>query len=265
MIDLAMNDFVLTTYLQPTVCLEKVSRLNEIIQGSGYTVRAAEAEKNFNQKAQELADEKEALRSIVTTLQDQVAESDEFGSERYIYSSAYLLGKLEEYVEPTPHKALAVLSMGSDETDDLTLNIDPLTEGADDSNCVGLDCNDQGLVDQEEYDVIDSIVKGIYGPRGLICATAAAESSPHDDDEPFDDARDDIGDDVSYADSVVDTDRVDEDEATSVKTDFHLDLVESTLNRNDGNKGIKPVLVDNWRDWLPSPPTSPCSPQSAAE
>jgi len=232
---------------------EEVSRLNEIIQGSGYTVRAAEAEKDFNQRSQELKDEKEALRSIITTLRGQVAKIDDFGSERYVYSSAYLLGKLEECAEP--HQALAVLSVASD-ADDMTLNIN-LHE-----------CDDQSLMDQEESGLIDSFLKGIYGPEGLICTTAADESPFHDEDF---DARDDIDanikDDASDADSV-DTDRVDGneqgiDEATPAKkTDFHLDLVESTLNRNDGNKDTEPLL-DNWRDWLPSPPTSPSLTQSA--
>lgn len=192
-----------------------------------------------------MSDEKEALRSIITTLKGQVAASDDFGSERYVYSSAYLLGKLEECAEP--HQPLAVLSVASDETDDLTLNTDLH------------DFDNQGLVDQGESGVIDSFLKGVYGPEGLICTTAAVESPSHDED--FDDARDDvdanIDGDASYANSVDDSGRVygnEEgiDEATTSKTDFHLDLVESTLNRNDGSKDIKPVL-DNWRDWLPSP------------
>ena len=84
----------LMSQLRDNVSLkERVAELEEIVRGGGYTVKAAEAEKDFRRKEIELAMEIERISGIIGMLKDQVHD-DEGDANKFEVS--VLLGKLEE-------------------------------------------------------------------------------------------------------------------------------------------------------------------------
>jgi hypothetical protein len=84
----------LISQLRDNVSLkERINELEEIVRGAGYTVKAAEAEKDFRMKEVELASEVERISVIISMLKDQ-ARDDEGDVNKFEVS--VMLGKLEE-------------------------------------------------------------------------------------------------------------------------------------------------------------------------
>ena len=84
----------LLSQLRDNVSLkERINELEEIVRGAGYTVKAAEAEKDFRRKEIELASEVERISVIISMLKDQ-ARDDEGDVNKFEVS--VMLGKLEE-------------------------------------------------------------------------------------------------------------------------------------------------------------------------
>lgn len=80
----------LLSQLRDNVSLkERVTELEEIIRSGGYTIKAAEAERDYRKKEFELAAEIENVTSVMEMLKDQVQGVDKT-------NAAVLLGKLEE-------------------------------------------------------------------------------------------------------------------------------------------------------------------------
>lgn len=84
----------LLSQLRDNVALQdRVNELEEIVRGAGYTVKAAEAEKDFRRKEIELATEIERISGVIGMLKDQTHDDE---GDVHKFEVSVLLGKLEE-------------------------------------------------------------------------------------------------------------------------------------------------------------------------
>lgn len=110
----------LLSQLRDNVALkEKVTELEEIVRGGGYTVMAADAEKDFRTKEIELATEIERVSGVIGMLKDQAHDEE---GDVHKFEVSVLLGKLEE----------ALLMFGHDGYEKVTNNDDIVSAASSD-------------------------------------------------------------------------------------------------------------------------------------
>jgi len=233
----------LLSQLRETLALrEKVAMRDEIIKGQGYTVRAAQAEKQFQQKQKELNGEMNKLKSMMTMLSP-------VGDE----STGRLLGKLEECLRFFPEVSMYDKpgDIFSFSYDSLSLNTRPSEEEWVNAKCITIrDCKE--FMSPDDYNVVAPLLKeGICSGNNVEDKDVVGpddrtefnddESEVHDETEANGDAN------LSLSNSLA---------QESEPVDVHLQMVESILQKDEKNVS-KSVFGEDWRDWI-SPPTSPC-------
>eukprot|EP00578_Thalassiosira_sp_NH16_P022124 CAMPEP_0181103264 /NCGR_PEP_ID=MMETSP1071-20121207/14773_1 /TAXON_ID=35127 /ORGANISM="Thalassiosira sp., Strain NH16" /LENGTH=669 /DNA_ID=CAMNT_0023186327 /DNA_START=56 /DNA_END=2065 /DNA_ORIENTATION=+ len=259
----------LLSQLRDTVQLkERIVELEQIVENSGWTIKATEAAKEFNKKEKEIELEMAKLTQVIETLKSQVCGVDDLEVHA-------LLGKLEE----------AVLVFGDDTgvstpVDDL---VSQIVSVASSSDIASLNTNDsmnednwakstcistrdfQDLMDPAHYMVVSNLAEGFVSlKRDGLCSAGADD---HVDEEEEDVAnRDDIVDDVSKAkrddNEATEPDANERDDGneedaseTDYEPDIHLEKVLKIVARDIADQEEDP---NDWRNWI-SPPNSPCS------
>lgn len=135
---------------------EKVAELEEIIANGGYTVKAAEAEDQFNKMERKLAREMENLTEVIDMLQGQLGGVDDF-------EVPVVLGKLEE--------ALLTMSKSAGDTSkDNALGMCSFTVERD-RHTVSTVCSDVSEYSKDEWE------GGCFMWKGALCGPSRMESA----------------------------------------------------------------------------------------